>query len=155
MAVSASLLSRLQSAQKSGTLGSIVGHEEAAAWGGKDLSSASYEDLVGAFGASDLQDPSEPGAAAPALGAPGAPAPPPAPAPMPAPMPGPGGGAPGQPGGADGGGGSAMARLQQSPAGWADISSMGGDSSMPGPRQYPRQGSALSQMFRQGRGRIY
>jgi hypothetical protein len=160
--VSPGLLQRLQQAQQGGKLGDIVGHEEAAAWGGRDLSSASYDELVSAFGASDLQDPAmtapggspSPVSTAPSTTptAPGAPGSPPPPTGTASPIGTLGMGSPG------GESGPAMQRLMaEAPtvAGWSDPSLMGGGPSMPGARQYPRQGTALSQMMRQGRGRIY
>lgn len=155
-APSASLLQRLQTAQKGGTLGSIVGQQEAAAWGGRDLASASYEDLVGAFGASDLQDPAAPATPAasvdPAAAAPGA-------VPPTAGVAG-GAGGVGGVGGMGGNGGPAMQMLSAPaapPAGWAATGggmSAGADGPL-GTRQYPQQGQALRQMMARGKGRVY
>lgn len=146
-APSASLLQRLQDAQKGGTLGNVVGHEEAAAWGGRDLSTASYEDLVGAFGASDLQDPAA--ATAAAAPVPGAPTPMTPPAPS---M----GGVAGDMSGTAPGPAMQMLGAPAPPAGWAATSG-GEQASADGPlgtRQYPAQGQALRRM-QQSKGRVY
>lgn len=149
----AALLQRLQEAQRGGTLASIVGREEADAWGGRDLSSASYDDLVSAFGKSDLQDPAEAGTGdGPPMTTPGAPA-----------MPGGGAAVPGG-GGSMGGDGPAMQMLAggsgmsapQGPAGWAAGQAGPTATNEPlGTRQYPQQGQALQRMMARGKGRVY
>lgn len=88
------LLQRLNKARADGTLGSLVGHEDAASYGDKDIS-GDYDSLGKIFGYSDIDalmgkgstpapgGASTPGVPAPVPPAPGAPAPAPAPAPVP------------------------------------------------------------------------
>jgi len=150
VALSASMLQRLQEAQKGGTLGEIVGREEAGAWGNRDLASAGYDELVKAFGASDLMDPTAPSSGSP----PPTPTSPETGTSVPSPGMSPGGGmtSPGVPSNP-----SALSMLSGAsgnpPAGWMDTGGMDGGDPL-GTRQFPQQGTALSRMARRT-GRVY